>query len=182
MRRSHSALALTVRTTSPPNISGQSASAASAFMKASLTRTETLKLRSRAEFRFASMNVSMSGWLIDRQPIIAPRRWPADSTVRHIESQQSMKLSGPEASAPTPDTGAPDGRMVEKSIPTPPPCCMVIAASWRCAKIPSRLSGMVSMTKQLNKVTARPVPAPARIRPAGINLKLVSASAKRSVQ
>ena len=30
--------------------------------------------------------------------------------VRHMESQTSMKLKGPEASAPTPRTGAPLGR------------------------------------------------------------------------
>ena len=54
-------LARTVRTTFPPNVSGQSPSAASAFMKASLTNTETLKLRSRLGSRLASMNASMSG-------------------------------------------------------------------------------------------------------------------------
>jgi hypothetical protein len=35
--------------------------------------------------------------------------------VRHIASQTSMKLKGPEASAATPFTSAPFGRMVEKS-------------------------------------------------------------------
>ena len=34
-----------------------------------------------------------------RQPIIAPRRCPADMIVRHMASQTSMKLTGPEASA-----------------------------------------------------------------------------------
>ena len=38
---------------------------------------------------------------------MAPRRDPADMMVRHMESQTSMKLKGPEASAPTPlDRGA----------------------------------------------------------------------------
>ena len=46
---------------------------------------------------------------------MAPRREPALMMVRHIESQTSMKDSGPEASAPTPITGAPCGRKVEKS-------------------------------------------------------------------
>jgi hypothetical protein len=35
--------------------------------------------------------------------------------VRHIASQTSMKDNGPDASAATPATGAPFGRMVEKS-------------------------------------------------------------------
>ena len=46
---------------------------------------------------------------------MAPRREPALMMVRHIASQTSMKDSGPEASAPTPFTGAPCGRRVEKS-------------------------------------------------------------------
>ena len=100
-------------------------------------------------------------------PIMAPRREPADMMVRHIESQTSMKLKGPEASAPTPLTGAPLGRSVEKSWPMPPPCCMVRAASFRPSKIPPMESGIVPMTKQLNSVTLRPVPAPERMRPAG---------------
>jgi hypothetical protein len=61
------------------------------------------------------MNSSMSGWSQRSVAIIAPRRDPADMMVRHIASQTSMKLSGPEASAATPRTGAPFGRMVEKS-------------------------------------------------------------------
>ena len=148
-------------------------------MKASVTRTERLKLRSRAGSRFASMKSRTSGWSMRRQPIIAPRRAPADWTVRHIASQQSMKDRGPDASAPTPFTAAPLGRMVEKSMPTPPPCCMVSAASFRCWKMPPRLSGTVPITKQLNRVTARPVPAPARIRPAGMKVRVSIASAKR---
>ena len=138
-------------------------------MKASVTSTDRLKFLSRAASRLAPMKASMSGWSIRRQPIIAPRRWPADMMVLHMASQTSMKLSGPEASAPTPRTGAPQGRIVEKSIPTPPPCCIVTAASRRWSKIPDKLSGIVPMTKQLNSVTLRSVPAPARMRPAGRN-------------
>ena len=93
-----------------------------------------------------------------------------------------MKLSGPDASAPTPNTGLPEGRMVEKSMPTPPPCCIVTAASRKWLKMPARVSGMVPMTKQLNKVTERSVPAPARMRPAGMKRKSVSALVKRSCQ
>ena len=99
--------------------------------------------------------------------------------VRHIASHVSMKESGPEASAPTPLTAAPAGRIVEKSMPTPPPCCRVTAASRRCSKIPGRLSGMVPITKQLNSVTFLPVPAPARMRPAGMKRKLLRASLNR---
>ena len=80
--------------------------------------------------------------------------------VRHIASHTSMKESGPEASAPTPFTGAPLGRKVEKSCPMPPPCCMVSAASRNSRKCPTMSSGMVPITKQLNSVTVRPVPAP----------------------
>ena len=47
--------------------------------------------------------------------IIAPRREPADMMVRHIASHTSMNDNGPEASAATPFTSAPRGRMVEKS-------------------------------------------------------------------
>src|SRR5437868_447668 len=98
---------------------------------------------------------------------MAPRRLPALMMVRHIESHTSMKDSGPEASAPTPRTGAPIGRSVEKSWPMPPPCCMVRAASFTFSKIDAMSSPIVPMTKQLNSVTLRPVPAPAITLPAG---------------
>ena len=87
--------------------------------------------------------------------------------VRHMASQTSMNDSGPEASAPTPLTGAPLGRSVEKSYPIPPPACIVSAASLSASKMPDIESSMVPMTKQLNSVTLRAVPAPARMRPAG---------------
>ena len=61
------------------------------------------------------MNSSMSGWSQRIVAIIAPRRLPADMTVRHMASHTSMKVSGPEASAATPFTSAPFGRIVEKS-------------------------------------------------------------------
>ena len=47
--------------------------------------------------------------------IIAPRRDPADMIVRHILSHTSIKESGPDASAATPVTKAPLGRIVLKS-------------------------------------------------------------------
>jgi hypothetical protein len=61
----------------------------------------------------------------------------------------------------------------------PPPCCIVSAASRRCAKMPPMSSGIAPMTKQLNRVTERPAPAPATMRPAGRNLKSRIASKKR---
>ena len=102
--------------------------------------------------------------------------------VLHIASQTSMKLTGPEASAPTPRTGAPLGLSVEKSCPMPPPCWSVSAASRTLAKIEPMSSPISPMTKQLKSVTPRAVPAPARMRPAGMNAKPVMASKKRRSQ
>ena len=107
--------------------------------------------------------------------IIAPRRDPADMIVRHIASHTSINDKGPDASAATPLTAAPLGRMVEKSYPMPPPCCMVNAASFSISKMPPMLSGTVPITKQLKSVTERSVPAPAKMRPAGRYLKSSSA-------
>ena len=84
-------------------------------MKASVTSTDRLNIRSRAASCLAAMKSSMSGWSQRIVAIMAPRREPADMIVRHMASQTSMKLSGPEASAATPFTSAPLGRMVEKS-------------------------------------------------------------------
>ena len=84
-------------------------------MKASVTSTDRLNIRRRAGSFFASMKASISGWSQRIVAIIAPRREPADMIVRHIASQTSMNDNGPEASAATPATGAPRGRMVEKS-------------------------------------------------------------------
>jgi hypothetical protein len=72
-------------------------------------------MRSRAGSALASTKASISGWSQRIVAIIAPRREPADMIVRHIASHTSMNDSGPEASAATPATGAPFGRMVEKS-------------------------------------------------------------------
>ena len=72
-------------------------------------------MRNRPGSRLASTNASMSGWSQRSTAIIAPRREPALMIVRHMASQTSMNDSGPEASAPTPCTGAPLGRSVEKS-------------------------------------------------------------------
>ena len=88
-----------------------------------------------------------------------------------MASHTSIKLNGPDALAPTPSTREPAGRRLEKSTPTPPPICMVSAASLTLSNMPVRSSGTVPMTKQLKRVTRRPVPAPARIRPAGNKLE-----------
>ena len=84
-------------------------------MKASVTSTDRLKLRSRPGSRLAAMKASMSGWSQRMVAIIAPRRDPADMMVRHMLSHTSMNDNGPEASALTPFTAAPFGRSVEKS-------------------------------------------------------------------
>ena len=112
---SQSSRACTTLKVVPPNFSSQGWFSFTAAMKASVASTERLNMRSRPASRFASTKASMSGWSQRRVAIIAPRRWPADMMVRHIASQTSMKESGPEASAPTPFTGAPLGRRVEKS-------------------------------------------------------------------
>ena len=113
---------------------------------------------------------------------MAPRRAPADMMVRHMASHTSMKLTGPDASAPMLFTRAPLGRSVEKSWPMPPPSCMVSAASLTFSKIEDRSSSMRPITKQLNRVTERPAPAPARMRPAGRKAKSAMASLKALAQ
>ena len=85
-------------------------------MKASVTSTDRLKLRSRAGSALASMKASMSGWSHRSVAIMAPRRAPADMMVRHMASHTSMKLTGPEASAPMLFTSAPLGRSVGEVV------------------------------------------------------------------
>ena len=147
-------------------------SARTAAMKSSVTSTDRLKLRSRPGSDLASMKASISGWSQRSVAIMAPRRLPADMMVRHMASHTSMKLTGPDASAPMRVTRAPLGRRVEKSWPMPPPCCMVSAASLTLSKMALRSSSMRPRTKQLKRVTERPVPAPARMRPGGQEAKI----------
>jgi hypothetical protein len=59
---------------------------------------------------------------------------------------------------------------------------MVSAPSRRAAKIPSIESSIAPSTKQLNSVTRRPVPAPARMRPPGRKRPEASSWKKRSPQ
>ena len=56
--------------------SSHGASAFTAAMKASVTRTDKLKLRRRRGSRLAAMKASMSGWSQRMVPIIAPRLRP----------------------------------------------------------------------------------------------------------
>ena len=84
-------------------------------MNGSVTKTDRLNIRKRTGSDFAEINCSMSGWSQRIVAIIAPRLDPALMIVRHIESQTSIKESGPEASAATPSTKAPLGLIVEKS-------------------------------------------------------------------
>ena len=107
--------ASTDRTVLPPNTRFQEAPSATARMKSSVTRTDRLKFVRWPGVCFAVTNCSISGWSHRRVAIIAPRRDPADMIVRHIASHTSMNDTGPEASAPTPFTGKPLGRKVEKS-------------------------------------------------------------------
>ena len=101
---------------------------------------------------------------------MAPRRSLVVCSVAQSASQTRMNETGPEATWPVASARVPPGRNVEKSYPTPPPCCIVIAPSSSARQIPSIESSIGPMTKQLNNVTRRSVPAPARIRPPGRNL------------
>ena len=112
---SQSARAWTVLKVTPLKCSSQDWSSRTACMKASVIRTERLNILSRPGSCLASMKASMSGWSQRSVAIMAPRRLPALMIVRHMASHTSMNESGPEASAPTPLTGAPLGLSVEKS-------------------------------------------------------------------
>jgi hypothetical protein len=64
----------------------QSLSSRTACMNSSVTSSERLNWRSRPASRFARMNSIESGWPTSKVPICAPRRPPADDTVKHILS------------------------------------------------------------------------------------------------
>ena len=122
----------------------------------------------------------MSGWSQRSVAIIAPRRRLVSSSVRQVVSQMAMNDTGPEARPPVSAAGLPRGRSVEKSKPTPPPCCIVIAPSRSAARIPSSESSIGPITKQLNSVTRLALPAPAMMRPPGRNAPLASSAWKRA--
>ena len=83
-------------------------------MKSSVTPTERLKLVN-APPSLAAMKAPMSGWSMRSTPIWAPRRAPADSTVRHDASNTAMYDTGPDARDCVPFTTLPAGRMALKS-------------------------------------------------------------------
>ena len=60
----------------------------------------------------------------------------------------------------------------------PPPCCMVSAASRRCCEDAAHVVGDRAHDEAVEQRDGAPVPAPARMRPAGRNLK----SAQRLVE
>ena len=64
----------------------------------------------------------------------------------------------------------------------PPPCCIVTALSCRARKMPEIESSIAPITKQLNNVTLRGVPAPAWMRPPGKNAKFLKMPKKRDSQ
>ena len=64
----------------------------------------------------------------------------------------------------------------------PPPCCIVTALSCRARKMPEIESSIAPITKQLNNVTLRGVPAPAWMRPPGKNAKFLKMPKKRASQ
>ena len=179
MMRSHSARAGSVRWMLPPNTRSQGPSALTASRKASVTRTERLKLRRRAGSRLASMNASMSGWSQRSVAIMAPRRARRHDGAAH-GVPHVHEADRPGGVRPDAGDARPFGRSVEKSWPMPPPCCIVSAASFTASKMAPRSSSTRPMTKQLKRVTARSLPAPARMRPAGRKPKSAIASWKRA--
>ena len=86
-------------------------------------------MRELSGARFAATNASMSGCSHDITPIIAPRRGPISVTVAHICSHSCMNDTGPDERPPVASVFAPFGRNGEKSVPMPPPSCIVTAAS-----------------------------------------------------
>jgi len=84
-------------------------------MNASVTSTDRLKLRSRAGLALGVDEGFDVGMVAAQRGHHRAAPAPADMIVRHIASHTSMKLSGPDASAPTPFTGRHPGRSVEKS-------------------------------------------------------------------
>jgi len=68
------------------NTSGQSPSSSTACMKPSVISSERLNWRRRPSSRLARMKSFTSGWETSKVPICAPRRPPAEDTVKHILS------------------------------------------------------------------------------------------------
>ena len=68
------------------NTSGQSASFSTASMNSSVISSDRLNWRRRPSSRLARMNSFTSGCETSKVPICAPRRPPAEDTVKHILS------------------------------------------------------------------------------------------------
>ena len=171
MMRSHSALAFTVLKTLPPNTRSQSASSLTAFMKASVTSTETLNMRSRAGIALGvdeGLDVGMIAAQRRHHGAAARARAHdgAAHRVPHIHERQRPRGVG--ADALHRRALRPQGREIV------PDAAALLHGERRLAQVledADMSSGIVPMTKQLNSVTLRPVPAPAMTRPAGRNLK-----------
>ena len=89
-------------TTVPPNDSSQGASSSTACMKASVTSTDRLNMRSRPGSRLASMKASMSGWSQrqrrhHRAAAIAGAHDRAAHRVPHIHEGQRPRGVGADA-------------------------------------------------------------------------------------
>ena len=112
---SHNSRAGRLLKVSPSKVRSQFSSALTAAMNGSVISTDKLNMRRRPASCLDSIKASISGWSQRITPIIAPRRDPALMMVRHMESHTSIKLNGPDASAPIFFTSAPLGRKVEKS-------------------------------------------------------------------
>ena len=73
-----------------------SRSSRTACMNSSVMSSDRLNCRRRPFSRLARMNSMTSGCPMSKVPICAPRRPPAEETVKHILSKISMNDSGPD--------------------------------------------------------------------------------------
>src|SRR5690554_1755269 len=83
---------------------GHKASCLTALINSSVINKDKLNWRKRPSSRLALINSKTSGWLISKVAICAPRRPPAEDTVKHILSKISINDNGPEVVAPAPAT------------------------------------------------------------------------------
>ena len=171
----HRSRAGTVRNASPvvTAFSVQSASATTACMNSSVTRTELLAFwyctenesrpsrsmskpwsrRTRALRSSTALhhtNSSMSGWSTSRITILAARRvLPPDLIVPAEASAPRMKLTGPDA-VPPPRIPSALERMCDRLVPAPDPPLKMIP-SWRYH---SRIESIVSSTPRMKHADA----------------------------
>ncbi len=166
----HRSRALTVRSTAPVVTArrSQSASAMTACMNSSVTRTELLafwywtenaSLPSRSMSNPASRstrilrssialhqtNSSMSGWSALRTTIFAARRLlPPDLIVPADASAPRMKLTGPDAVPPPLSCSALE-RILDRFVPAPEPPLKMTPSS----RYQSRIESIVSSTSRM---------------------------------